>query len=241
MAKALKQDVIFEYLRARILQAEQDILSLNHSLDVSRQRRAQLSAEREPFVLPAKLRKDAIAQERLRVIDVELAPLSQDIADEETALQEASDQLAAAQFKLAEAEFEAERSEIRGMLQAGLERAAVAKMDQCAVALVKAFKEAKEEDERIAAHLRSFNSLHLGYACGDIERAYLLRSRHLASLLWEILPIDRHEVGPGLRREPRKAAEVDLRTFEDALSRLNDLELAKPRPARRREPAEVSI
>jgi hypothetical protein len=178
--------------RAYVGELKMGIEKLNGSLEDSRRRQESLVAERGLLVLPARANKNKEAQNRLRTIDEQLAPLGQDIADDQAAVAELSAQLILAQNEVSRAELEEERVKVRGLLVMRMKSKSAENLLKAARELAGAIDTAAQEDLQLREDLRPFS----GYLGVDVDQLkFLTRIRQLALgfVLIKHLPIDTRE------------------------------------------------
>lgn len=147
-----------ESLRARTAETEQQVKSLDQSLEAMRKQRDALAKERISILVAARARKEPAAQERLRAIDQELPPMVREIADGEQARAQLAEQLESLRDDLSRAEWESERSALKAKLAARIESAAAKRIADLTESLALALEEAREEDGAIALELIRFDS-----------------------------------------------------------------------------------
>jgi hypothetical protein len=146
-------------LRVKIEQLQSDVAKLTESKAISRQRRAELEAERKRHVMGARLNQDAEAQARLVKIDAELEVVRRDASDDESAFIERSQQLAEAQDNLALAEWTEDRERVIKLLKKRIAANHEERLAAAVDTLLKTFGDLSAEYEAIADELKGLNGL----------------------------------------------------------------------------------
>lgn len=209
-------------LRAYVGELEIGVKKLNGSLADSRLREESLVAERGLLVLPARSKKDKGAQNRLHAIDEQLAPLKQDIADDQAAAAELTAQLTFAKNEISRAEWEERRAKARGLLVRRMESKTTANLQKAARNMASALDEAVKEDAQLRKDLLDFNP-NLRGSVDQLLHLGQVRGRTLGYELIKQLPIDSREYFAGTG--PTDLAKYEQDYLEEVLETLDGLEL----------------
>jgi flagellar biosynthesis chaperone FliJ len=210
-------------LRSCVGELERGVEKLGKSLVECRGRREKLIAERGSLVLLARSGKDKAAQDRLYAIDEQLTPLKQNIADDESALAELTDQLESAQNNLFAAEWEARRSQLRERLIARLNSGVSEALEKATETLLTQMEAAIEEDRRIESLVVAFEPRLHGPA-SELRKLRRVRAELLGWRLRDVLPIDTR--GQNVQAmQGREIATSDQRFYGGVLESLDRLEL----------------
>jgi hypothetical protein len=208
--------------RVKVRELEQIIRELNESLDASRAELAGNKSDRATLILPARVRKDKLAQSSsLQEIDKQAIALRQTIEDDEAALRQVAERLAIERNAVTLGEWEEERNQIRKQLVALQGGEAYARVQRAVDELEASLKAAIEEEDRIGALLVAFEpSLHSLRG----QLTYVRRSRA------EILRFALHEpleINPGRQTTAQRESigGREQRAFEAAIESLDRLEL----------------
>ncbi|MGA2850995.1 MAG: hypothetical protein ABSE46_18495 [Terracidiphilus sp.] len=209
-------------LRARIGELECEAQKLEDFLTASRLRKEQLIAERAPLVRLARSQKDAEAQNRLYEIDEQLASLKRDMGDDESALAEATSQLASTRSDLSVAEWETRRKEVRECVAKHLSGEVPEAVEKAATELATLLQAAADEDQEIYARIVAFEPGLHGVA-GDLRKLQKIRAEVIGFRLRNVLAIDtRGKTIVGM--QDKDVPLYDRRRYADALEALDRLE-----------------
>jgi hypothetical protein len=202
-ARAFK--AIAEEPAAAIERLTNQIQNLSASHDAAITRKRELLDERSTHVRAARVDKDPAALERLRAIDDEVAPLRQGISDDESAIEELTQELKDARTAKLRQDWEAQRRRVRDMLVDFGSNKRAAALQKAADELKRLLLEAQENEAKVARAMSQIDpSLRpeldrIGKMSGD-------RANRFGFALQSVLPIDTR----GLINHP---------TFKDAMKR----------------------
>ena len=174
-------------LRSCLDQVEQETEAIHQSLETLKRRRADLEAERAPLVLPARSKRDAAAQDRMRAIDEELAKLGRDASDDEAALSSLAAQHRSIEARIEVSEWELSRAELLKRLGVFLKDDAPARLAVAVEQVKILFAKTVEEDAEIAQALFAFD-VGLQGVHTRLHKMQASRSDVLAAKLSTIVP-----------------------------------------------------
>jgi hypothetical protein len=147
-ARAFK--AIAEEPAAAIERLTNQIQNLSASHDAAIARKRELLDERSTHVCAARADKDPAALDRLRAIDDEVAPLRQGISDDESAIEELTQELKDARTAKLRQDWEAQRRSVRAMLVDFGSNKRAAALQKAADELKRLLLEAQENEAKVA-------------------------------------------------------------------------------------------
>lgn len=196
---------------------------VSSEIPATQQRVAELEAEREKLVVPARVDRDTAAQKRIREIDEELLALQRDLADDQAAAHDLSGRLERVRKARLLAEWDRERGEIRKLLVNRSAGTAVGEILELATRFEEALRKLQAEDTALSEALTKLAPQWVS-TWRNLAKAHRPLANFVGWTLMEVLPIDTR----GMRSDSMRryqATEWDRAIVERVLAQLDDLEL----------------